>query len=106
MSEESAESLEARGRELRTAGRADDAREAFYRAFQLDNNRFEALMGCGECCMALADYDAALQIFAIAQRRRPDDVAANFNLGAALEMQGDPVSAVQFYERANQIRPR
>ena len=64
MSEESAEALEARGRELRAAGRADDARDAFYRAFQLDNSRFDALMGCGECCMALADYDVLVQLAA------------------------------------------
>src|SRR5262245_58868914 len=106
MSEESAEALEARGRELRAAGRVEEARDAFYSAFQLDNNQFDALMACGECCVALSDFDAALQIYAIAQRRRPEDVAAVFNLGASLEMQGDPVSAVRYYETANQLRPR
>ena len=102
-------SLIAQARAARQNNHLIQARDAFYQAFKLaptGPDAYDALMGVGDACMQLRDFDAALQVFTMAQKLKPNEVAANFNLAAVLEMQGDPAAAIQFYERAQQIRPR
>jgi predicted O-linked N-acetylglucosamine transferase (SPINDLY family) len=109
------------GEALRRVGRLDEAGALLARAMMLRPNYAQAarnlakvvaqldhagLMRLGNQFVLDGQFDAAGECFRRAAEQRPDDVAAVFNYGGALEMQGLTADAVRQYDRARQLRPR
>ncbi|MEA2709508.1 MAG: protein O-GlcNAc transferase [Phycisphaerales bacterium] len=109
------------GEALRRAGRGEEAVPMLLHALSLrrdypqaarnlakifDGLDYAALIRLGESLLSDQHPDAAAECLRIAAERKPDDVAARFNYGAALEAQGRPAEAAQQYDRAQQLHPR
>jgi predicted O-linked N-acetylglucosamine transferase (SPINDLY family) len=118
---ESAEAHNNLGEALRRVGRLDEAATLLARAMILrprypqaarnltktvDQLDHAGLVRLGEAFAAEGQTDAASECFRRAVEREPDDVAAVFNYGNTLELQGRVAEAVLKYERAQQLHPR
>ena len=118
---DSAEAHNNLGEALRRAGRLDEAGALLARAMMLRPNYAQAarnlakvvtqldhagLMRLGGTFVLDGQFDAAGECFRRAAEQRPNDVAAVFNYGGALEMQGGIADAVRQYDRAQQLAPR
>jgi tetratricopeptide (TPR) repeat protein len=94
------------GQALKSAGRSEEAEEAYVRALRLDGTNALARMGLGELKLAAARPEEAAAEFELALRRQPLLVPAAMGLGNALAMMGRDQAALERYEQALTLRPR
>ena len=94
-------------RELLQQNRAGEAVEALGWAARDYPDSFDVYLALGKANLRLqpADYPAAEQAFRAAVRLRPDDPAAHFHLGIALEQQKQLQQAAASYTRAVTLKP-
>jgi tetratricopeptide (TPR) repeat protein len=79
---------------------ADNARDAYRRALELDPRHVDAHVNLGRLLHEAGQVEAAATHYRQALALRPDDATAAFNLGVALEDQGCPADAIRAYENA------
>ena len=84
---------------------ADDARDAYERALQLDPNHADAHVNLGRLLHEQRAPAAAEKHYRAALEADPNHPIAAFNLGVALEDLGRIADAARAYERALEIDP-
>ncbi|MDR3750632.1 MAG: tetratricopeptide repeat protein [Terracidiphilus sp.] len=94
------------GQALKTAGRNDEAEDAYERAIRLEGTNALARVGLGELKVVTGRPAEALRDFELALKRQPAMVSAHLGLGSALAYMGKNAEALARYERALQLRPR
>lgn len=92
------------GYELETSA-ADEARDAYRRALELEPEHPDAHLNLGRLLHEDGDPAAAAEHYRSAVRARPSDATAHFNLGVALEDLGRPREAAASYRRAIGLDP-
>jgi tetratricopeptide (TPR) repeat protein len=85
---------------------ADQARDAYRRALELDPGHVDALINLGRLLHEAGHPDAAEQHYRRALELRPADATAAFNRGVALEDLGRWEQAIDCYERALGADPK
>lgn len=93
------------GQALRSAGRREDAQEAYQAAIRLDGMNPLAQMGLGELRLA-EEPEEALRAYELALRRKPGMVGAHVGMGHALVGLGRNEEALARYEQALGFAPR
>jgi tetratricopeptide (TPR) repeat protein len=94
------------GQALKSAGRNEEAEEAYEEAIHLDCMNALARLGLGELMMAMGCPEQALGEFDLALRRQPALVAAHMGLGHALACMGRNAEALERYRQALAFHPR
>jgi len=86
-------------------GDADQARDAYRRALELDPRHTEARVNLGRLLHEAGHARAAEENYRLALLAEPDNATAAFNLGVALEDLGRFAEAIQAYELAIRSDP-
>jgi Tfp pilus assembly protein PilF len=85
---------------LQSLGRHAEAAASFRRASDLAPDNVDALIGQGECCLALGESDDARDCFEIALAHAPGSVRALCGLGRLLRLTGDAAGSVRALREA------
>lgn len=91
---------------LRRSGRADEAREHFARAVELDPKNAFWRTNYGASLSAAGDLDGAFEQFREAVRLRPELATARASLGRVLYLRGDLDGALEHLREAVRLQPR
>ncbi len=94
------------GQAFKSAGRATEAEEAYWKAICLDGMDALARMGLGELKLATGRPEEAIKEFDLALKRQPALVPAHLGLGHALACMKKNREALECYERALSLRSR
>jgi tetratricopeptide (TPR) repeat protein len=88
------------------SGRLDDAKRHLRLALERNPSNSHALLGMANLAINGSDFKGAERYLLDALALDPDDVEANFNLGALYAQQlGQPASAVRYWERFIELQP-
>ena len=94
------------GRAYRHFGNAEAALANYGRALELDPDHFASCVNAGMIYLAqLGDAGSARRLFEHAAALQPESVAAQANLGLALQEQGEFELALAHYNRLIEVRP-
>jgi tetratricopeptide (TPR) repeat protein len=94
------------GQAFKSAGRNEDAEQAYCRAICLDGMNPLARLGLGELKIATGHPGEAVPEFQLALKKHPALVAAHMGLGHALAFMGSNDEALGCYRQALELRPR
>lgn len=94
------------GQVLKSAGRRDEAGQAYQAAIRLDGMNPLAHVGMGELRLAAEKPEEALRAYELALRRQPGMIAAHVGMGHALVGLGRNEEALACYEQALLFAPR
>jgi len=102
---QTAQSLLDEGKELKKAGKCQDAIEKFNQSYKMDPGFTDALYEKGWCQVELKKYDQALITLREVRKSWPKVARVHFELGYAFEKTGMTDSALQSYQACLEINP-
>ena len=88
-----------------SAGRFEKASRDFDSAADLNGEHEYAYLGQGFAAVMQQDYDSAAAYFNDCKDHKPISALATYGLAMTYELQGDPVKALEAYQKAANLRP-
>ncbi|HEX5044534.1 MAG TPA: tetratricopeptide repeat protein [Candidatus Polarisedimenticolaceae bacterium] len=93
------------GCDLEAASHADEARDAYRRALELEPAHADAHINLGRLLHDAGEIDAASAHYRLALAARPQDRTARFNLAVAFEDRGALEDAARLYREVVRLHP-
>ena len=93
------------GCDLEAAAHADEARDAYRRALELEPAHADAHINLGRLLHDAGEVEAASAHYRLALAARPEDRTARFNLAVALEDRGALEDAARLYREVVRLHP-